>query len=234
LHLEPLNLFLYCIESELTKIALVHLYSQGFTDEKLVDFTLELTTASIVYEQEKTELYGAKMDVASAMLDNKVMSRDWVYENLFGLSPDQYNKEKDLMVQDAMQNFRVSQIENEGNDPSESVESYGTPHDFASLYGNKRDKGVGPNQVPTGYDENPVGPPKQSVSNYGTEASNFSRDPLGKQGTKADIAAESYNPSKSVYHGLKSSLQKIKKEKQILKEGDDNGLLSEKNIKSEE
>ena len=27
------------IESELTKIALVHLYSQGFTDEKLVDFT---------------------------------------------------------------------------------------------------------------------------------------------------------------------------------------------------
>ena len=222
------------IESELTKIALVHLYSQGFTDEKLVDFTLELTTPSIVYEQEKTELYGAKMDVAQSMLDNKVMSRDWVYENLFGLSPDQYNKEKDLMVQDAMQNFRVSQIENEGNDPSESGESYGTPHDLASLYGNKRDKGVGPNQVPTGYDENPVGPPKQSVSNYGTEASNFSRDPLGKQGTKADIAAESYNPSKSVYHGLKSSLQKIKKEKQVLKEGDDNGLLSEKNIKSEE
>ncbi len=222
------------IESELTKIALVHLYSQGFTDEKLVDFTLELTTPSIVYEQEKTELYGAKMDVAASMLDNKVMSRDWIYENLFGLSPDQYNKEKDLMVQDAMQNFRVSQIENEGNDPSESGESYGTPHDLASLYGNKRDKGVGPNQVPTGYDENPVGPPKQSVSNYGTEDSNFSRDPLGQQGTKADIAAESYSPSKSVYHGLKSSLQKIKKEKQVLKEGDENGLLSEKNIKPTE
>ena len=222
------------IESELTKIALVHLYSQGFTDEKLVDFTLELTTPSIVYEQEKTELYGAKMDVASAMLDNKVMSRDWVYENLFGLSPDQYNKEKDLMVQDAMQNFRVSQIENEGNDPSESGESYGTPHDLASLYGNKRDKAVGPNQVPTGYDENPVGPPKQSVSNYGTEQSNFSRDPLGQQGTKADIAAEGYTPSKSIYHGLKSSLQKIKQEKQILKEEDENGLLSEKNIKPTE
>ena len=111
------------IESELTKIALVHLYSQGFKDEQLVDFSLELTTPSIVYEQEKTELYGAKMDVAQSMLDNKVMSRDWVYENLFGLSPDQYNKEKDLMVQDAMHNFRVSQIENEGNDPSESGES---------------------------------------------------------------------------------------------------------------
>jgi len=32
------------IESELTKIALVHLYSQGFNDEQLVDFKLELTT----------------------------------------------------------------------------------------------------------------------------------------------------------------------------------------------
>jgi hypothetical protein len=37
--------------------------------------------------------------------------------------------------------------------PSESGISYGTPHDLASLYGNKRDKAVGPAQVPTGYDE---------------------------------------------------------------------------------
>ena len=104
----------------------------------------------------------------------------------------------------------------------------------SATMGNKRDKEVGPNQVPTGYDENPVGPPKQKVSNYGTEASNFSRDPIGQQGTKADIAAEGHVSSKSVYHGLKSSLQKIKKEKQVLKEGDENGLLSEKNIKPTE
>ena len=136
------------------------------------------------------------------------------------------------MVQDANHNFRVSQIENEGNDPSESGVSYGTPHDLAALYGNKRDKEVGPNQVPTGYDENPVGPPKQSISNYGKESSNFSRDPLGQQGTKADIAAESKLSNQSVFNGLKSSLQKIKQSKQILKEEEETGLLSEENIKS--
>jgi hypothetical protein len=221
------------IESELTKIALVHLYSQGFTDDKLVDFSLELTTPSIIYEQEKTELYSTKIDAAQKMLDAKVMSKDWVYENLFGLSPDQYNKEKELMVKDAQHNFRVSQIESEGNDPSESGVSYGTPHDLASLYGTKRDKSVGPNQVPTGYDENPVGPPKQTISKYGTEDSNFSRDPIGQQGTKADIAAENKSHNKSVFNGLKSSLQKIKKQKQILKEEGENNMLSEKNIKSE-
>ena len=155
-------------------------YESEITDEQLVDFSLELTTPSIVYEQEKTELYGAKMDVASAMLSDKVMSRDWVYENLFGLSPDQYNKEKDLMVQDAMHNFRVSQIENEGNDPSESGESYGTPHDLASLYGNKRDKAVGPAQVPTGYNEKDPGRPVEKPQNYGSDKGNFSRDPIGK------------------------------------------------------
>ena len=162
------------------------------------------------------------------------MSKDWVYENLFGMSPDQYNKEKDLMVKDAMHNFRVSQIENEGNDPSESGVSYGTPHDLAALYGNKRDKAVGPNQIPTGYDEDPVGPPKQTISNYGTEDSNFSRDPIGQQGTKADLAAENKTSNKSIFDGLKSSLQKIKKQKQILKEEDKNNMLSEKNLKSEE
>jgi hypothetical protein len=222
------------IESELTKIALVHLYSQGFTDDKLVDFSLELTTPSIVYEQEKTELYSTKIDAAQKMLDAKVMSKDWIYENLFGLSPDQYNREKELMVKDAQQNFRVSQIENEGNDPSESGVSYGTPHDLAALYGNKRDKAVGTNQVPTGYDENPVGPPKQTISKYGTEDSNFSRDPIGQQGTKADITSENKISNQSVFNGLKSSLQKIKNQKQILKEEGENSMLSEKNIKSEE
>ena len=75
---------------------------------------------------------------------------------------------------------------------------------------------------------------KAKITNYGTEASNFSRDPIGQKGTKADIAAEGRTTNKSIYHGLKSSLQKIKKEKQVLKEEEENGLLSEKNIKSKE
>ena len=141
------------------------------------------------------------------------------------------------MVQDAIHNFRFSQIENEGNDPSESGESYGTPHDLAALYGNKRDKGVGPNQIPTGYDENPVGPPKQSVSNYGTEASNFSRDPIGKGGLEAPRPEKPSDGNKiSTFEvaNIKKSLQKLRSKKQVLKEENEKGLLSEKNIKPQE
>jgi hypothetical protein len=223
------------VESELTKIALVHLYSQGFEDKNLVDFRLELTTPSIIYEQEKVELYTAKTTVAGDMLDKKLFSKDWVYENIFGLSPDQYNEQKDAMIDDAMDKFRLSQLENEGNDPSESGMSYGTPHDLASLYGNKRDKAVGPAQVPTGYDEKPQGRPVEKSQNYGSDQSNFSRDPLGKKGL---TPASSNKPSDGnriptfEAQSIKKSLQKALNKKQVLKEENNNGMLSEKNIKS--
>jgi len=225
------------VESELTKIALVHLYSQGFDDEQLVDFSLELTTPSIIYEQEKVELYTAKTTVAKEMIDGKLFSKDWVYENVFGLSPDQYNEQKDTMIEDAMDTFRLSQLENEGNDPTESGMSYGTPHDLASLYGNKRDKAVGPAQIPTGYDEKEPGRPVEKPQNYGSDQGNFSRDPLGKKGLtpeKPEKPSDGNRVSTFEAQSLKKSLQKIRNKKQVLKEGDENGLLSEKNIKPQE
>ena len=222
------------VESELTKIALVHLYSQGFEDKDLVDFKLELTTPSIIYEQEKVELYTAKTTVAGDMIDKKLFSKDWVYENVFGLSPDQYNEQKDAMVDDALNTFRLSQLENEGNDPVESGMSYGTPHDLASLYGNKRDKAVGPAQIPTGYDEKDPGRPVEKPQNYGSDKGNFSRDPLGKKGLSVSQPSKpGSSPRIPTFEAqnLKKSLQKIKNQKKVLNEKSENGLLSEKNIK---
>ena len=223
------------VESELTKIALVHLYSQGFTDEQLVDFSLELTTPSVIYEQEKVELFTAKTSVAGDMVDKGLFSKDWVYENVFGLSPDEYGDEKDQQIEDSFHKFRLSQIENEGNDPTESGMSYGTPHDLASLYGNKRDKAVGPAQVPSGYDEKEPGRPVEKPQNYGSDKGNFSRDPLGKKGlsaAKPERPTDTNKVSTFEAQSLKKSLQKIRNKKKILNEIDEDGLLSEKNIKS--
>ena len=225
------------LESELSKIALVHLYSQGFTDEELVDFSLELTTPSVIYEQEKVELFTAKTTVAQNMIDNKIFSKDWVYEHIYGLSPDQYNDQKEAMLDDAMQRFRMSQVENEGNDPVESGVYYGTPHDLASLYGNKRDKAVGPAQVPTGYDENDPGRPIEKQQNYGSDKGNFSRDPLGKKEVnpeKPERPTDTNKVSTFEIANIKKSLQKLKNKKQILKEEEEIGLLSEENIKPQE
>jgi hypothetical protein len=170
--------------SELNKIALVHLYAQGYTDEGLTNFDLSLTTPSIIYDQERIALMKEKVDLAAQMIEQKIMSTDWIYENIFHLSEDQYDEARDLLIQDAKRKFRITQIENEGNDPLETGKSYGTPHDLASLYGRSRyEDGT----VPEGYDEKePLGRPKEKVTDKNTQDNALGKDRIGALGIKKD------------------------------------------------
>jgi hypothetical protein len=170
--------------SELTKIALVHLYAQGYTDESLTNFDLSLTTPSIIYDQERIALMKEKVDLAAQMIEQKIMSTDWIYENIFHLSEDQYDEARDLLIQDAKRKFRITQIENEGNDPLETGKSYGTPHDLASLYGRSRyEDGT----VPEGYDEKePLGRPTEKVTDRNTQDNALGKDRIGALGMKKD------------------------------------------------
>ncbi len=174
------------ITSELYKIALVHLYTQGYRDEQLANFELSMTTPSIIYDQERVALMKEKMDLAAQMMETKLFPSDWIYDNIFHLSEDQYDEYRDLILQDQKRKFRMSQVEAEGNDPIESGKSYGTPHDLASLYGQGRMQSD-PANVPDGYDEdNDLGRPKEKVSKRNTQHDNFGKDRLGSQGMKSD------------------------------------------------
>jgi len=165
------------VVSELTKIALVHLYAQGYTDENLTNFELELTTPSIVYDQERVALMKEKVDLAKQIIDTGLFPTDYIYDYIFHMSEDKYDDMRDLVVEDKKRMFRLSQIENEGNDPVTSGESYGTPHDLASLYG----KGRNNMGVPPAYDEDvPVGRPQEKTSVYNTQKRILGKDPLGK------------------------------------------------------
>ena len=170
--------------SELTKIALVHLYSQGYTDENLTNFELSLTNPSIIFEQEKIALLKEKVELANSMMENKLLPSDFIYEHIFQFSEDKFDEYKDLIMQDAKRKFRLAQIENEGNDPLETGKSYGTPHDLASLYGRGRYEDT---QLPDGYDEkNPLGRPEEKITNRNTQDSPFGKDLLGAMGMKKD------------------------------------------------
>jgi len=185
------------VVSELTKIALVHLYAQGYTDESLTNFELSLTTPSIIYDQERVALMKEKVDLASQMIETKLMSTDWIYENIFHLSEDQYDENRDLIAQDAKRKFRLAQIENEGNDPLETGKSYGTPHDLASLYGRGRyDEG----NVPVGYDEKtPLGRPEEKVTDRNTQDNALGKDRIGADGYKND--GDESDSTKPKYQG---------------------------------
>lgn len=167
--------------SELYQMALTHLYVQGYDGASLTNFELTLTTPSIVYEQEKIALYKEKVGLAKDMLDTKIIPSDFIYDSIFKFSDDNIEEYRDLVIEDQKRNFRLSQIENEGNDPAQSGKSYGTPHDLATLYGAGR---MGQNEdVPAGYDEKEpiIGRPHEKNSLYGSQDSNLGKDPIGKK-----------------------------------------------------
>ena len=231
------------MESELTKIALVHLYTQGFQGESLTNFEIKLTTPSIVFEQEKIALLKEKVDLAAQMQDSKLFSSDWIYEKIFDLSEDQYMEMRDLMIEDEKRKFRRAQIEGEGNDPASSGVTYGTPHDLASMYGRRSvatPKGGEPAAVPQGYSEwGQPGPeggrPREKASVYGTNDNPLGgRDPLGVHGMHGGFPSDADNvnenmTTKSIYQRNEDMLKQIVFNKKP--DSDDTDLLNEDNIK---
>ena len=231
--------------SELNKIALVHLYSQGYRDKALTNFELSMQTPSIIFEQEKIELMKSKTELATSLLDNNLLPTDWIYDNIFHLSEDQYDEYRDLIRQDSKRKFRNAQIENEGNDPQETGKSYGTPHDLASLYGKGRTSSD-PANVPDGYaDDLNLGRPKDSITSRGKQSSNFGKDPLGvkrmkdtdkndssdsrtdtnKSGLALENAQVSYLKNKDIFAKMNEKVLIFEQDK------DDSTLLDEKQLK---
>jgi hypothetical protein len=175
--------------SELTKIALIHLYAQGYNNEQLTNFELSLTTPSIIYDQERIELLKSKIELAGSIMENNLMPTDWIYHNILHLSEDQVGEIRDLLAEDKKREFRYEQIKAEGNDPEQSGQAYGTPHQLASLYGKGRqttrtDVPKGYSEIDSDYPEQAVpGRPEKDVDHYGQD-SNFGRDRLGIQDLK--------------------------------------------------
>ena len=108
------------------------------------------------------------------------------------MSKDEWEKEQYGVVNDLKLGFRHEQIESEGNDPSVTGESFGTPHDLATI--SQQGNGEEPqfeNEMPDGGWPG-SGRPKKS-NTYGTDKSPFGRDPLGNKGI--NVKPESYKHS---------------------------------------
>ena len=235
--------------SELNKIALVHLYTQGYTDETLTNFTLQMSSPSIVLEQEKVELLKQKTELAGSLLEQGLVPSDWIYDNVYQFSEDQYEEYRDLSREDAKRKFRLAQIEAEGNDPVETGKSYGTPHDLASLYGKGRmysDPGNVPEKDKYASDDPALGRPKVTNTKRNTQDDNFGKDRLGvkrmkdKDKNDSDKLKNNFKggsplaleTAKSTYLKNLDMFKKLNSKKLIFEEDkDDTSLLDETQLK---
>ena len=173
--------------SELTKIAIIHLYAQGITDDKLTDFTLELTIPSKIYEQEQVELYTSKVALITSMQQTKMFSKEWMYEAVMKLAKDEQDTMTLQVLDDTKQTFRLTSIETQGVDPAKETGTDEPTNVEEEL-----------NRLKTELEEDgQIGRPKDPVR-YGKDDHPQGRDPLGiktlkqKEGSVKYKARDSY------------------------------------------
>ena len=169
--------------SELTKIAIIHLYAQGIDDDRLTDFSLELTIPSKIYEQEKVELYNSKVQLIQQMQMTKMFSKEWMYESIMGLAKDEQDELTMQVLDDTKQTFRLTSIETQGVDPAKETGTNEPTNVEEEL-----------NKLKTELEaESQVGRPKDPVR-YGKDDHPEGRDPLGIKTLKQKEGSVAYKP----------------------------------------
>jgi hypothetical protein len=211
------------VVSELTQIAIAHLIAQGVEGMDAVDFKLELTNPSTIYEQEKINLWAEKVRLATDMKALKLLSNDWIYQNVFKLSTEEIDAERTNVVYDTFDLNRLTKIENEGIDPYEEQ----APQPGAEQPQEGGEQPAEGEQPETGMmaepqDEQPtqeaadasaengkLGGRPQMTGDNGTDDNAFGRDPLGKADITRNFGRETRG--ERIYNKLKGISDKDKK-----------------------
>lgn len=182
--------------SELYKIAVVHLKIQGYKNEDLLNFELYLTSPSIIYERQKIELMASKFELFQTNADIKAFSDKFMYETIMGLTTDEWQADRDQLIEDLKVKFRMKQIEEEGNDPAESGRTFGTPHDIASMHmaskmGADNGDDIKKFYTPDKRTDN-EGRPEEFTTFSTDKDKTFGRDPVGKKDMEKMPGMESF------------------------------------------
>jgi hypothetical protein len=197
------------ITSELYKMAIIHLLAQGIDKEKIMDFELVLSNSSTIRKRQEIDVLNEKMNLATNMLESKLFSRQYIYERVFDLSPDEWNGESEQVLEDLKLGFRYKQIEDEGNDPKISKVSVGTPHDIAAMQMTSAATGAAVKRLYTQDEqdtrsENEGRPPKEGSFGRDKDPS-FGRDPVGMKA----LANTQSNEGVSMKSGVELYIDKI-------------------------
>lgn len=207
------------VVSELYKIAIVHLAAHGIDDSEMTNFQLTLTNASTIYEQEKVNLWSEKTRLAGDLKQLNMLSSDWVFHNVFGMSEEEMDTERAKMVLDLKDRFRYNSIEQQGQDPANPPQQTNVEEEIEKMKQeiNDNDKGGRPREGNTyGKDKHPLG-----------------RDPLGNKENEGERKRET-RTNESKRKLAQEYINGISSKKKILSEKtkktdllDENNLLDD-------
>jgi hypothetical protein len=202
------------VVSELTKIAIVHLASQGIEDSEMTNFELTLTNASTIYEQEKVNLWSEKVRLASDAKALNMLSSDWSYHNIFGLSQDEVDIERAKVILDLKDRFRHTSIEQQGQDPANPPQQQNVEEEIGKLKTEiELNRGVGR--------------PKEG-NTYGKDKHPYGRDPLGDKENHKERKRDDRHLNANAKKLAREYINGISSKKKVLNEKSD--MLDEKNL----
>ena len=203
------------IVSELYKIAIVHLAAHGIDDSEMTNFQLTLTNASTIYEQEKVNLWSEKVRLASDLKNLNMLSTDWAYHNVFGISEDEITTERAKMILDLKDRFRYNSIEQQGQDPANPPQQQNVEEEIEKM---KQE-----------IVDNKGGRPREG-NTYGKDKHPLGRDPLGNKENEKERKRET-RTNESNKKIAQQYINGISAKKKILSEKTEkSSLLDEKNI----
>ena len=198
--------------SELTKIAVVHLAAQGMDDYQMVNFELALVNPSTIYEQEKVNLWSEKVRLASDIQQLNMVSKNWIYENIFKFSSEETNSERANMIDDLKDRFRYRSIEDEGNDPAMESDPTDVEMELETLKNELKDKGGRPREGNT----------------YGKDKHPYGRDPLGKKENRKALKKNEGKVGRRANKFAKEYINGVSSKKKMIAEKGD--FLSDENL----
>ncbi len=96
--------------AELNKIAIIHLYLLGYSNDDLVNFTISMANPSTVAAQQRLELWRMKLEVAG-MAQEGTFDRGFVYRKIFDLNDKQIAAIKDGKRIDKLEDTLLQSME---------------------------------------------------------------------------------------------------------------------------
>lgn len=111
--------------SELNKLAVIHLYANGFDGEDLIDFDLNLSNPSTIAQQQKLELFRTRFEIAGQVPEGLV-DREWIRKNIFKMTDDEIKWIEEGRINDKLSDLNVESTVS-SNDSAAGVEMGGAP-----------------------------------------------------------------------------------------------------------
>ncbi len=190
------------VTSELSRIGVIHLFGNGIQDAEMTNFEISLVNPSTIYEQEKVNLWSEKIRLATDMQSLKMLSKDWIYDNIFKMSESEQTVQRGKIVEDIKDTFRYNSIENEGNDPANPPQQTDVEESLENLKSELKGQ---------------VGRPREG-NTYGKDKHPYGRDPLGDNERTSKRNRTSEAKAKSFINGISSKRKFLHEMKDMLDE----------------